>query len=234
MSKNNKDYISLTQLKEIYPNNDYIIIGEIPKKDISHFNRNDRGEGNYIKPIGYHKQSQYKIVGYLLTEHKDQYVAVLKDVRKKKILLALLLVIAVVIGGYFLWQRNQGPVLDPALEDYVSNLKRPDDLDETRILIPGYSELKGKAGSKNVSVALFNPADNPCYFQFTIVEKTKNDELYASKLIPPGKGIKGIQLNKEMPVGTYDIVIHIKSYDLNDYKEEFNGAEVEAKLIIEK
>lgn len=159
---------------------------------------------------------------------------ILKNKVKVKYIAVLVLIVFLFIGGALFLpnNNNQSPDIDPAIKDYISSLKRPENLDETQILIPGFSTFIMDAGTNKLPVTLFNPDSNPCYFQFRIVNKQSNQVLFESKLIPPGKAIEGFALNKLMDQGEYALLITINTYDLNNPSEKFNGAEVETDLRV--
>mgnify|MGYP005766827961 CR=1 FL=1 len=41
---------------------------------------------------------------------------------------------------------NSVPKLDSSAKDYLANIERSDDWDPTKIAIPGFNEIKAKAG----------------------------------------------------------------------------------------
>ena len=231
-------YMPTKKIKADYPDDHYKVVGEVKKNQISQSeitvvtSSDNNAAELMVKPSGYYKGSRYKTDGYIYTENEDEFIVVKKDNLIKRIVLILLTLALLAGAGYYIWQKMQGPDIDPSIQDYVSNLKRPDNLSETQILVPGYSQVKMSAETSIVSTALFNPDDNPCYFQFNIVLTDSNESLYQSKLVPPGKSLSGIKLNRTMKKGTYNITIRMRSYDLNDYKTEFNGAEAKTKLVV--
>lgn len=160
-----------------------------------------------------------------------------KKRRWKKILLALLLllnIVVLIVGLYFLTNNLNQVDIDPNAEDYVSSLKRPDDIDSSQILIPGYGELTMEKGSNTLETTLFNPEDNPCYFRFTLVDAETEEVLYESKLVPPGKGISPITLNKTFDEeGTYSVILKYETVDLEDTSINYNGSEVELTIKVE-
>ena len=232
--KSKRVYVLNKAMKRRYPDGDFKVVGEIEKnKEISENLgvqiKLSNGEMLSVKHTGFYKKSKYHIHGYIKTEKEDEYVAVVENVAWKYWLISSALILLIAIGGYFLWQNSQGPDIDPDLKDYVSDLKRPEGLDKTRILVPSYPEFLMNADTDVLSANLFNPDDNPCYFQYKI-ELNDGTVLYESKLIPPGKAIQDPKLNQKMPQGSYKIIVRVKSYDLNDYKTEFNGAEIPTTL----
>lgn len=152
-------------------------------------------------------------------------------IKSNKIKLQLLLVLIVIIMVWLISNnRDQGPDIDSSIQDYAADLRRPENLEETKILIPAITNMVMNADSDVLSgTTLFNPAGNPCYFQFTLV-LDDGTVLFESQLVPPGKGISEAKLTRKMKEGTYDVTIRIMSYDLNDHENEFNGGEVKSVL----
>lgn len=229
-----KNLLSITEMKQKYPSSKYKVIGEyVLKKPLKKYQGYQvellDGTSLYVKNSGFYKRTLYQVFGYQETTNEGEYVAVLRRTWKLPIL--ILLIVFALSGGYWAWKQGQGPDIDPAIKDYVSQLKRPENLDETKILIPGFSALMMDADTDVLKTTLFNPQDNPCYFQFTVVQDN-GEVLYESKLVPPGKGVEEVKLNKKMAEGVYSIIVKIKSYDINDYTKEFNGAEVQGTLRV--
>lgn len=229
------NYISHEELKERYPEGEYSIIGEISTKE-----KNEKGvnkklineEKNIlVQPIGTYKESRYKTLGYIACEN-NEYVAV----KKKKGILALLLIILLILltllSGYFIMNKDKADI-DPNAGDYSSALKRPDNIDNSQILVPGYGKFTIKKGSDTIDTAFFNPEGNPCFFKFTLIEKSTNEVLYESKLVPPGKGITPIKINKTFDeIGSYNAILKFQSFDLEDTDIEYNGSDIDVKLNV--
>lgn len=100
------------------------------------------------------------------------------------------------------------------------------------ISIPGKESMKVQANAKSVSVDLYNPENNKCYFEISILLED-GTELYKSKLVKPGQNIYKINLNKELAKGTYNATIHYSTYTMDGNYTPLNGANVPVKLIAE-
>lgn len=100
------------------------------------------------------------------------------------------------------------------------------------ISIPGKESMKIQANAKSVSVDLYNPENNKCYFEISILLED-GTELYKSKLVKPGQNIYKINLNKELAKGTYNATIHYSTYTMDGNYTPLNGANVPVKLIAE-
>lgn len=238
-------YISLDQLLEKHPGGEYTIVGEvllggdIAKKQIKTITVGDDLQLP-VNPVGVHSTKSNKCVGFIPCGG-DNYIGFYQKSRKA-IILPIVFVTALIgalLAGMFYMKQNQPEPLpggkyeiDSSITDYEGELKRPADMDQTQILIPGFSTLTLKAGSKTVNSMLFNPEDNPCFFQFNVVDKTTGEVLYESKLVPPGKGIETFELNRAYEAGEYPAVIQFKSHDLEDPTINYNGSEMEIKLVV--
>lgn len=218
-----------------------IIIGEVeadhfPRKgkEVVAITAKQQKQVLLVQSANYYDHSKYKVMGFIETDEADVYIAIVKKKKPIRTIILFLIALVLMLCMFFFWKNNQGPDIDPNLSDYVSNLKRPENLDATQILIPGYNEWRMNDGENVVNATLFNPEDNPCYFQFVIINKNNGDILYESKLVPPGKGIQPITLRQDMLEGVYPIVVRIRTFDVNNHEQEFNGAEVETTIRVVK
>lgn len=120
--------------------------------------------------------------------------------------------------------------IDPNIEDYEGSLVRPEEVSEAQTLIPGFPNLYMEANQNKLYVELVNPYDNPCYFKYTILLKETSEVIYSSKLIPPGKTINDITLDRNIDKGEYDVIIRINTYLLSDPEFPLNNSDVITKL----
>ncbi len=225
-------YYSNKKMKELF-SKDYKtkikVVGEVVTKeeyeqDSIVFGENKLGIGN----IGVNKKINRKVVGYIECG-ENEYVAIVKSnwIMFIAILLSILaLLFALIIGG------NSGPKLDSSAKDYVANIERPADWDPTKIAIPGFNEIKAKYGEGAAYVALWNPMDNPVYFEYDIIMDKTGENILKTDLIPPGKAVTKLPLKKNLKPGTYDITLKVNTYSLDDHTKSMNGGEVKTKLII--
>lgn len=233
-----KAFISAKEMKEKYPKGEFRIVGEyvahktVPDDEgfeiltVNGFKR--------VRNAGYYKRFNYKAKAYEYVNDDDDYIAVLKR-NWITLIVSLGLIILLLLGGYWLWHSRQGPDIDPAIADYVSELKRPKDLDKSQIAVPGITSIVMDADTDRIKGdILINPKGNPCYFKYSIVLKDTKEVLYESKLVPPGKGISEVKLNRKMTQGNYKITLRIHTYDLKEYDTELNGAEIDSELRVLK
>ena len=236
--KKNNNYIEYLSIKEM-ENQEYTVIGEVDVK-----NRQSHKEGISKKifnseitiyPVGTYKESQYRTIGFIQYEEKE-YIAVKKRKINKIIFILIILLLALGLGIQYSKlqnQQNQQANIDPQAEDYQSQLKRPDNIDDSKIVIPGYGTFTLKKGSDTIDTVLFNPENNPCFFKFTLIDKNSGELLYESKLVAPGKGISPVKLNKKFDeVNVYEATLLFQTFDLEDTKISYNSSNVDVKINV--
>lgn len=177
---------------------------------------------------------QYQIEGYIVVGEKA-HLAILRKRTKKKpivpIVAICICVIACLVAGGSLWMlKNSNSSMDVNAKDYTPKNAPTVKADPDHIVLPGYDDLKMKAGTDMLYVSLWNPSSNPCNFQFEITLKN-GEKLYESKLVGPGKAITQIKLNRKFEKGVYDIVISMNAYSLKDDKQKMNSGKVNTRLI---
>ena len=161
-------------------------------------------------------------------------------------LIALLLLMIGVVTVAFNWNHWFGDApdespssttggldIDPDAGDWNEGTlpDKTDDPPAKGIKIPGYPSITIPKDQQTVNVALLNPEGNPCYFTFEIVLKDTGESIYKSKLVPPGKVITKITMERALPKGEYHATIKITAASLTD-GSAMNGANVETVLIV--
>ncbi len=157
-----------------------------------------------------------------------------RDKRKRLgIILTIAGATALLITLFFIFFGSK-LILNPEheFEPEQSVVQSSQQLDFDSISIPGKESMKIQAEEKSVSVDLYNPEDNKCYFEISILLED-GTELYKSKLVKPGQNIYKINLNKELAKGTYNATIHYSTYTMDGNYTPLNGANVPVKLIAE-
>lgn len=101
-----------------------------------------------------------------------------------------------------------------------------------KITIPGFESMTIKAGETKATTHLYNPEDNNCYFEISIILKNSESEIYQSKLIKPGQNLYEIELDRAMSKGTYDAVLHYNTYTTDGSYTPLNGANVPFELVV--
>ncbi len=177
-----------------------------------------------------------KVVGYIpckSNEGEEGYVRIIEK-KRKKMLLPLILIFALLVGGGIWWALNRQPKVDldkEAIAYQMPNGMKNENPNE--IMIPVFSELTMKTGKNKVEAGLVNPEGNPCYFKYQIYLKEGNKLLYESKWLEPGTAIVEIEIKEKFEVGSYPITISVKTGSLKDPEVEMNGGEVETILKVE-
>lgn len=222
-------YYSRKEMKRKFPRGGYITVGCIGarlRKPAGHLVTEDGEEIYYTL---HYPKFCYGVDGYMACGNR-QYVAVLKNRLARNLLLtlaALLLAVGLAVGIFYILNRG-GTDLDPNAKNYEPDFEYSENTDPDHIAIPGYEEIRMEAGTDTAYVALWNPPANPCYFKFQICQG--DEVLYESGLIEPGKAVTEIQFDRTFQEGTYDIVINISTFSLDDPEKPMNGGSVECKL----
>ncbi len=226
---------SCRAFQERYPKEagGYTVIGAVGEgcgEEAGEWHLGEETEKYYELPDG---NFLYKTAGYIEVG-ENVYLAVRKS-RLAERILELLLLIAVIAGiaagVYYLFQEKEGPDIDPGAGKYTADVELPENVDPDRITLPGYEQITIAAGTDMAYVALWNPDQNPCYFQFEIVLDETEETIYESRLIPPGNAVTEVQFDRTFGAGTYPVTIRISTYNLEDYEQEMNGGEVKAELV---
>lgn len=104
----------------------------------------------------------------------------------------------------------------------------------TGIAIPGWGQISIPAGKTEVMVEFPNPVANTdkYYLTFKLVLKDTGEVLYTSGLVPPGKVIQKITLSRALTVGTYDAIVKVQPYKMDENKTPTNNADMQTKLIV--
>lgn len=157
-------------------------------------------------------------------------------VRRKRIVVAIVLVVllaAAAAGAVaFLRPGPDGPRIDSSAADYsIPGYENPDGGERGRIRIPTYSQWDMQAGADEIEVPLVNTEGNPCYMQFTVKLKDTGEVLYESDLVPPGKAVPSIRLNRTLDAGTYPVTVSISTFSLDDPSQPLNGAELGTEIV---
>lgn len=140
---------------------------------------------------------------------------------KKRILAIIIIFVIISATAIILWKIFSSKGDENVSIGYESGAVTVTDQDELQKMIDGMIQ-KTKDGTmsleyKNVAVSN-NGRDFSCYIANSIKNKydmffgiykdaTLKDELYLTELIPPGSGMKNIQLKKQLKSGTHNVVL---------------------------
>lgn len=227
--------LSKKEMKEKYPEMGYKILGEVTKKKENHTSFNSKKTkktllAQLVRPVGTYKKPFYRVHGYIPDEAENTYIVV-KKVYLRMIIVPII-VISVLVAFFFLLSEQQGnSFLDKNAKPFETQIKR-EDMEDSKILLPGFETLYMDEGSDELYVALANPEGNPCFFQYTIYMEGSKKEIYQSGMIKPGEAVTTVKMPNKMKKGTYKLTIQIQSYSLSDHKAELNGGEMAATLIV--
>lgn len=224
------------QMKSKYPQGGYAVAGEVLKKkgrNESYVVRNNADEKLYLQPPGTYRWPIYRN-GVFLAYKKDTFIAA-KKLNLPLFFISFAAVICIILAVVFAFSYSKGkPDIDPGASKYKSDIKRPAEMEDSSILVPGYDDWTMKAGTDKIYMALMNPEGNPCYFKFIITRDDNNKVLFKTKLIPPGSAVTKITLPYNLKQGIYPITVKIKSYSIDNPSKEMNGAEVKTKIVAVK
>ena len=227
------------QLHKKYPEGGYRILGEFSKCKKCRKRGEFKVDGQVLPFYQYRSTNRfsYKEKGYLKCEEKDEtYIALLKNVLLKRILL-IVLCLAIIFGGCYVafnWKTISPaipeliPDIDPGATDQIPS-SAEDSSAPAGIKVPGYKSITIPANTQNVEVSFQNPEGNPCYFVVSLV-LSDGTQLYQSKMIPPGTGIYEITLQKPLAPGNYDAAVKYETFSLDELKP-MNGANINITLV---
>lgn len=226
---------SRKQIKALYPKKNYEIVGEYPPKKESFA---DIQINNLTLPLGeYGKRNPfiYSPKGYIECEgKKNSYVVLQKNYLLVRIIAILLCLAIILLGIYFVSNLDVSDKTQNSILDIDQNAVDNDPNSQVNssgsgIQIPGFKAININANSKNVQVSFSNPQGNPCYFVVSLMLED-GTELYKSKMIPPGKGVYNISLEKALSKGEYNGILKYETYGI-DGLNPMNGANLKLTVV---
>ena len=158
-------------------------------------------------------------------------------ISKNKMMIAVIIVLcaiaAILVSVLFINKnRNNDDKFTPTLDSDgdIQDNNNSGGQQGQAIRIPGYPSITIAADKENVTMNLYNPEGNPCYFTFEIVLSDTNETIYKSDMVEPGKAITNVKLKYGLAAGEHNAVIKISTASLTDGKA-MNGANVETVLV---
>lgn len=231
-------YMTAKELAGRYPNGGHRIVADLKKREKSSGDLFLTGEGKKSRLYVYDRKKKRteRTIGYIdvsCLEHPDSFVRirtgnVLRGVVLPAVL--LLLLCAVFFLGWWLSREEEVPGLDDTAVSY--RVEGMQNTDPESIALPGVSVIEMNAGDTKVDFPLINPEGNNCYMTYIIRDAQTDEVLYESGKIEPGMAVLSFDLNRTLEAGTYDILVQVKTADLEDYTVELNGAEIPAELVV--
>lgn len=150
---------------------------------------------------------------------------------KKIFLIIIFLILGLLLICKFMGNTKNGIIIDKNAKDYTVEIELPEAYDESKILIPGFGDINVEKNYKEKGMQLFNPEKNDVYFKYELTLKETNEIIYTTNLIPPGKSVE-IFPWENISEGSYNLIVNIKTYSIENPEEQLNGANVVIKMNV--
>lgn len=129
-----------------------------------------------------------------------------------------------------------GLVVDPNAGEYVE----PDKQGPSQgVAIPGWGTITIPTNKKDdIVVDFYNPIANKDLYYLTFELRLPDDSeqgyevLYKSGLVEPDKHIQKINLSRPLEAGTYEAIIHVQPYRMDENKTPTNNADMKTTIIV--
>lgn len=162
------------------------------------------------------------------------------------LLLTILLLAAIIGAGTLLLLKKESPApsggvglqVDPNAGQYVAP-KEETTQPSQGVAIPGWGSITIPSDETQITVDFFNPKANEGLYYLTFELRLPDDSqqgyevLYTSGLVEPGLHIQKITLNRPLEAGTYEAVIHVQPYRMDEEKTPTNNADMNTLLIVQ-
>ena len=169
--------------------------------------------------------------------------------KKWKILVVILAVLLILCGTWIIWggvpffpattpndggssSQGGGLMIDPNAGEYVKPEQPPG------VTIPGFGKMTIPANTRELKgIDLYNPTENEgwYYLTFKLCLLDESDQvseiLYESQLLPPGLYIQDITLSRGLAKGTYEAVMQVQPYRIED-NSPTNNADLRLTIIV--
>ena len=140
--------------------------------------------------------------------------------------LLLMLIILCILIVFVICQHVSKPA-------EISMSASTDHSNET-ISIPGFIELNLQADTQQQTISLYNPAENDCWFEISLLLED-GTLLWKSEWIAPGDISKPIFLEKSLEAGTYTrATLQYKCFKRDESLAPLNGAEAKVTLLVKE
>ena len=165
-------------------------------------------------------------------------------IKKSYLIIGAAVVLALVIGGFFLgYFVNRGgdapmpeqeivylpadPMKpDPNAKPYGDVQAFPEKPTPGNIIMPGYSELRMHADTNLLKSVWINSEGNSCYLRFTLRISDTGETLYQSGLIAPGMAVEESVLTRAWSRGEYKVEVLIEAFTLTEDPAPLNSMKV--------
>lgn len=230
------NYISEDEMQKLYPNGGHRILGDLAPRqtDDSLVLDGKNGEYHFLRPYNGKLAKGERVIGYIPLEEQDSFVRIVKRKRGRFLTGAILMffLVTIFLGGLWLGQANR-PVDDP-VKIASGEMSNPN---PENIRLPGITEVHAKAGSTRVNQLLLNVEGNAVNLTYTMTLNETGEEIYQSKIIEPGYGVREFDMYRTFDEGEYPITILVSSSAIDDYDGDtnaaFNAGQLDAVLIVE-
>ena len=170
-----------------------------------------------------------------------------KKQNKLLIIIIILLLIALLFCGAFIGVfvfggvggGGGGVVIDPNLGDLENETQKEKPAKKPNVSIPGWTKLTIPADTVTITdIPFYNPEKNEGLYYLTFeirlldAKGEVSEVLFTSGAVPPGKQLQSITLNRALPAGTYNTILHIQPYYIED-NTPTNNVDTKMTLIVE-
>lgn len=157
-----------------------------------------------------------------------------KEYKKIYIFLLALLSIAIsvlVCLCVFRGNTDTQPALSSGIKWDGNNITVNHDKNEKYIAIPCFTDLTFRANQTAQKVNIYNPEENECIMDFSIV-LSDGTVIWESDNTFPGYGFHDIELTKPLSSGTYEAWLTTRCFTI-EKKSELNGSSFKFKINVE-
>lgn len=188
-----------------------------------------------------------------MDEKKQTGARVDKNASSKKnkgliVILIVIILLLVALLGVLLFGKSNDPAddggggvgltVDPNAGEYVAP-EVEEQAPSQGVAIPGWGSITLPPDTTEITVDFFNPEQNAELYYLTFELRLPDDSeqgyevLYTSGLVEPGKHIQKITLSRGLSAGTYNAVIHVQPYRMDEAKTPTNNADMKTELIVQ-
>ena len=157
-----------------------------------------------------------------------------KEKKQKRliIILIILLLIALLFCGTFVGYivYNEIGKDDPGaggtgvtIDPNIGEIDKPTTISKPGVAVPGWESVTIPANTLTVTdVPFYNPEENEGLYYLTfklcLIDDNgkESDVIFTTGYVPPGKKISSVTLNSALSPGTYNAVLHVQPYRIED------------------
>ncbi len=153
-------------------------------------------------------------------------------------------------------------IIDAGAEEGEGKLEIPDKIETTNrgIKVNGVPVIHMKANQLEQNFPFANPKENPCFFVIDLMLKdsfvctsckekcdsfsekcphcgkkgtVSYEVIYTSDMIPPGYAVSNFKLNRPLPKGAYNVIIHYNTYSFDQERRPLNDMNMHSTIVAE-